>query len=143
MNRRTFLAASSVTLAALAGCNSNTQDTQQNSSPNFKTTADDHTDRNESEVGITTVESERPISKRVFLEAREVDTAPSNVTVYEYTDSAIQGLEPVRDAVREAVQTEETGNAGIASKKEKEAIQQIQYVRYQEELVKVQVMTLD
>lgn len=143
MNRRTFLAASSVTLAALAGCNTYTPDTQQNSSPGFKTTADDHTDRNESEVEITTVESERPISKRVFLKARVVDTAPSNVTVYEYNDSVIQGLEPVRHAVKEAVHSEGTGNAGIASKREKGAIQQIQYVRYQEELVMVQVMTLD
>lgn len=143
MNRRTFLAASSTTLVALAGCSTNTTDTQQNSSPDFKTTADNHTNRNEPDVEITTVESERPISKRVFLKARVVDTAPSNVTVYKYNDSAIQGLESVRHAVKEAVHSEETGNAGIASKKEKEAIQQIQYVRYQEELVMIQVMTLD
>jgi len=142
MKRRKFLSVSSGTIAALTGYTSflssnrmkNTNSGPSSTGTNGSTGGD---------ITPETVESERPVSKYSFLEVYVVDDLPTDATIYEYNDERVKALEPVRRAVREAVQSESgVGNAGIASEAEKEAIHEIPFVRYGGEIVEVQVMVL-
>ncbi|ADQ69451.1 hypothetical protein C499_12790 [Halogeometricum borinquense DSM 11551] len=144
MQRRTFVASSVGVLASIAGCTSGRSTDRENA---ITTTPSTEADQPTADKQITVVTEETDPIEESFIQANIVENESQiseTETVYRYRDAEVQALAEVQSAVREAGENSDTfGGGSISSQEQMERVAGIDYVRYQDYIVRVSIVRLD